>query len=582
MLSSGSTPPEKGLLEARLFELQALFELSRTINSSLHLQKILDAVLLSPMGRMMISKGMVLLLEEGDGAKVATTKGLPIDMTGRRVDVCIESELPASVSEIVHEPTRAFFNRLGIELIVPIISNSRALGYVCFGPKITAEGFSANDLEFLRSLSNLAASAVQNGLIFQELQSVNRRLDKKIQELNTLFEIGKELIAVLDSDKVINLLSFAIMGELLVNRCLIFLRQGDRMKLRLAKGFPAGEPLASLEKNQEFLKALVRLENHCRSEDCPIDALKEVLQPMGVEVLAPMRIQDETQGVIALGPKISKAPYGDDELEFLMTLGNLAMISIENARLFEEALEKKRMEEELNIARDIQRLLLPKSLPELEGFDLAATNVPSRQVGGDYYDCIAIDRFRYGIAIADVSGKGVPAALLMANLQASLRAFVRAEVPVTVMVNRISDIVHENTSIDKYITFFYGLLDTETMSFTFCNAGHNPPYLFHSDGSFDRLEEGGLILGMMPGAQYRQETVSLRSGDLIVMYTDGVTEAMNSEDEEFDEFRLEAIVREHLHEPAQTILDRVAEAVTQFVTPRPQSDDITIFLVRVH
>lgn len=571
---------EQGSLEARLLELQALFELSRTVNSSLNLQQILDSLLLSPMGRLMISKGMALLRQEEGGVTIAAIKGLPTEMAGTKVEITADVFLPTPVSELPDVPTRAFFQKFGIELLVPIISNSRTLGYICFGPKITSRSFSPPDLEFLHSLSNLAATAVQNGLIFQELRSVNRRLDKKIQELNTLFEIGKELIAVLDSEKVVNLLSFAVMGELMVNRCLIFLKTGDRMKLRLAKGFRSTKEVSGLE-NEELLHALARIDKHCRIEDCPLDEAKAPLQDAGIQVLAPMRIQDETKGLIALGPKITQAPYADDELEFLQTLGNLAMISIENARLFEETLEKKRLEEELNIARDIQRRLLPKELPKLDGFELAAVNVSSQQVGGDYYDCISIDGHRYGIAIADVSGKGVPAALLMANLQASLRAFVRADVPLTTMVSRISDIIHENTGIDKYITFFYGALDTQAMTFTYCNAGHNPPYLFHRDGSFQKLEEGGVILGIMPGSQYRAESVELKPGDVVVMYTDGVTEAMNPKDEEFDEFRLEAVVREHLDQPASQIIEHVAQAVREFAGSHPQSDDITMFVVRV-
>ncbi len=579
-MSQSTEATGQGSLEARLVELQALFELSRTLNSSLNLQHILDSVLLSPMGRLMISRGMVLLREEEHAVSIAAIKGLSVDLVGTRVQIDVEASAPTPVSRLSDASSRAFFEKFGIELIVPIVSNSSTLGYVCFGPKIIPGGFSATDLEFLHSLSNLAATAVQNGLVFRELQAVNRRLDKKIQELNTLFEIGKELIAVLDSEKVVNLLSFAVMGELVVNRLLIFLREGDRMILRLAKGFRSQEDVKSLE-SEELLRSLIRIEQHCRIEDCPFPEVRETLARAGVQVVTPMRIQEETRGLLALGAKITQAPYGDDELEFLQTLGNLAMISIENARLFEEALEKERLEEELNIARDIQRRLLPKELPTLEGFELAALNVSSQQVGGDYYDCIPIDRFRYGIAIADVSGKGVPAALLMANLQASLRALVRAGVPLTTMVSRMSDIVHENTSVDKYITFFYGVLDIEAMTFTYCNAGHNPPYLFHRDGDFQRLEEGGLILGMMPGSQYHEESVALRSGDVIVLYTDGVTEAMNPSDEEFDEPRLEAVVRQHLHGPASTIVDEVASAITEFVAPRPQSDDITLFVVRV-
>jgi sigma-B regulation protein RsbU (phosphoserine phosphatase) len=256
------------------------------------------------------------------------------------------------------------------------------------------------------------------------------------------------------------------------------------------------------------------------------------------------------------------------------------MTSLENARLFQETLEKQRLEEELTIARDIQQRLLPKDAPQLGDYEIAALNIPTHHVGGDYYDYFPIDNQRYAISIADVSGKGVPAALIMSNLQATLHAMMTADVPFEQIVARINNSVHRNTSFDKFITSFFALFDGQTATLTTINAGHNPPYLFHADGSFETLNEGGLLLGMFPNAPYKSETRQLRNGDWVVMYTDGVSEAMNAQDEEFGEKRIEEIIRANLNGSAAGMIEAISNAVKDFTAGMPQSDDITLVVLR--
>lgn len=582
--STDKAESEKAL-DNRLMELLALFEIGKLLNSSLNLKSILDNMLLSPMGKMMISKGMVLLNKEKNLFVIETIKGLPRNLISKQLEFEPNIASPTFVRELAAtgSPCISFFIEFGIELLLPIISVHRWLGIIGFGGKILGNAYTESELEFLNSLTNIAATSIENGLVFKELNDVNRRLDKKNQELNTLFEIGKELNSTLDSDKILNLLIFAIMGEMMINRCAVFLNNDNMMQLMLTKGIGnIDEDLSTVDEQE--------LSNYLCDIVQPIALDDEFFEKYGdhfrlffdkeFRVMVPMRIQDDTRGVIIIGDKITKQTFTEDELDFLYTLGNQAMISLENARLFEETLEKQRMEEELLIAKDIQARLLPKECPDFAHIEITGVNVPSRQVGGDYYDCIKIDATHYGIAIGDVSGKGVPASLLMSNVQASLHALVGTGMPIPNMIAKINNLIYDNTTLDKFITFFYGVLDIGNLEFTYCNAGHNPPYFYHRDNTFQLLEKGGLLLGMMPNVQYEIETVQLESGDWIIMYTDGVTEAMNENDEEFEERRLEDVIKKNQNATAEEMMSNIAQAVKEFVQDVPQSDDITMVVVK--
>ncbi len=230
---------------------------------------------------------------------------------------------------------------------------------------------------------------------------------------------------------------------------------------------------------------------------------------------------------------------------------------------------------------EIQQGLLPASLPDIPGFETAAINITSKQVGGDYYDVLPIEKNEYILAIGDVSGKGTPAALLMANVQASLRAFAPMGLSIPEATARINDLTSSNTGRDKFITFFWGSLHADTREFRYVNAGHNPPFLLRADGSVERLEIGGIILGLMKTVSpYPEGSVILAPGDVIVMFTDGVSEAMNAREEDFTEERLEQVLRNiRLMSPSK-IIEEIQLALEQHTQGTPQSDDITLLVLR--
>jgi sigma-B regulation protein RsbU (phosphoserine phosphatase) len=203
-------------------------------------------------------------------------------------------------------------------------------------------------------------------------------------------------------------------------------------------------------------------------------------------------------------------------------------------------------------------------------------------VGGDYYDVIPLDETRWIIAIGDVSGKGTPAALLMANLQATIRALVPLQLPLHELTGRVNDLMCQNTGGNKFVTFFWGIVDHRSMTLTYVNAGHNYPYLRHSDGRIERLDRGGMILGVLPAVTpYEESTLPLEAGELLVLFTDGVSEAMSREGKEYGEDRLQAVIESSVGKGAQAIIDAVHHDILGHTTGAPQSDDITMMVIKV-
>ena len=558
-----------GQLDKRLIELSALFEISRSLNASWNLHAILDNVLRISMGYMLISRGLVLLKgNEGCDFTVEALKGFSKDLKGKslRIDSEIIDTTPLGKVD-KGESWIEFFREFQIELLLPLNSNQGMIGLIGLGGKINGEPYEETEIEFLDSIANIAATTVSNGMMVEEIQAVNRRLDRKLQQLNTIFDISREINSTLDPGKIGSLLTFAVMGELLVNRCAVFIREENHIRTLVVKG---------VDRDLDIGHGSCEISQPVILEDT--DRFQPLLSA-GFALLVPMRIQEETRGCLAVGPKIAGESFQETDLEFLTSLGHQAMTSLENARLFQEMLEKQRMEEELQLARNIQKSLLPSRIPPVPGYDISAVNIPSREVGGDYYDVIELSDHEWGIAIGDVVGKGAGAAMLMASLQASLRA-ISGEFDVQKILGRINNLIYQNTDMYKYITFFYGVLDTRQNRFTYCNAGHNYPILVRPDGGTEALSTGGIVLGMMPDAVYQADSVSLHEGDRVVLYTDGVTEAKNRDDMEFGEDRLIRLVIRNAVLSSDSLIENIVYDVNAFSSDLDQRDDITLAVIR--
>lgn len=561
-------------------EVLPLFEFSNIVNSSFDLQFILSTVLLTAMGKMLVSKGVV-FLRKADGAfEIVSGRGIDLTTFPKTLNILKPMR---TISKIDRLPPSKFswivpFVNENQKLLIPMVSDGKVVGLMGLGEKLSKSKFTATDTHLIQSLVNLSGSAIAKALVIAELKEANRNIDRKYQELNTLFDLSREFNAGLDADKVIRLLTFALLGQVGASTYVICLRHNGSLKVVAARPALQPETESQIErlceiKKAEFVSDLLKNKKLW-------DVASSFAQA-GMAAVVPMQMQNKTKGLILVGDRLRGGKYSKTDLEFLHSLGNLAIISIENARLFLDAIEKQRMEDELKIAREIQQGLLPEILPEVQGFDLAAVNIPSKQVGGDYYDVIARAPGEYVIAIGDVSGKGTPAALLMANVQAALRTLVPIESSLTKATARINDLTSLNTRGGKFITFFWGMLDVATRVLRYVNAGHNPPLLLRANGSVERLDVGGVILGIIKTqTPYQEGMVRFESGDTLLMYTDGVSEAMNAEGRDFTEERLERCFQGLMKFSCAEIIRRIQVELETHTKGTPQSDDITMLVLK--
>lgn len=297
------------------------------------------------------------------------------------------------------------------------------------------------------------------------------------------------------------------------------------------------------------------------------------------EMVAPIISNDEVIGVFDLESDELNAYYKDD-LEVLMLLASQVAIIIEKVMLHEQLIEKQRLETQLEVARQVQLELLPARDPQLEGFDISAYNFPTEEVSGDYYDWVRIYDDQIGIVIADVSGKGVPAALLMAFLRASLRAATHIGYSPHISMTKVNYLLWESIERNQFVTTFYGTLDASNRTLAYSNAGHNPPILLDVDGQAHFEERGGVPLGMFRDSRYYEYYLTLEPGQVLVLYTDGATEAMNPAGEEYDRDRLVEAVRRCRHLSAREMIDFIHGDLIDWTDGLGAHDDVTFFIIK--
>jgi sigma-B regulation protein RsbU (phosphoserine phosphatase) len=297
------------------------------------------------------------------------------------------------------------------------------------------------------------------------------------------------------------------------------------------------------------------------------------------EMVAPIISNDEVIGVFDLESDELNA-YSEDDLEVLMMLASQVAIIIEKVMLHEQLIEKKRLEGQLEVARQVQLELLPPKDPELPGYDISAYNFPTEEVSGDYYDWVRIYDDQIGIVIADVAGKGVPAALLMAFLRASLRAATHVGYATHISMAKVNYLLWESIERNQFVTAFYGIFDASNATLAYSNAGHNPPLLVNAAGTARFLDKGEQPLGMFPETRYHEYYLEFEPGDVLVLYTDGATEAASPSGEEFGRERLAEAVKGAYERSARELIATLELAILEWTDHAGATDDVTFFIIK--
>ncbi|HUU45059.1 MAG TPA: GAF domain-containing SpoIIE family protein phosphatase [Acidobacteriota bacterium] len=420
---------------------------------------------------------------------------------------------------------------------------------------------------------------------FERLKNENSRLHRAVEELSVLNEIALAINSTMTPEAV---------NELIVSKCVrrLGVEQGAIHMLGDTEADPTRTLIRVMQDGGDGLPMRIGLQvtgwMHKNRRPLVVNDLATDTRFSGSDVRdlrvksllsVPLELKGRLIGILNLFNKTGGEITNEDARLAAIIASQCAQV-IENARLYTEEQKLQRLQEDVRNATVIQEMLLPQKPPSIPGADLAGVSHPARDVGGDYFDFIDLGEGRWGIAVGDVSGKGLPAALLMANLQAVMRGCAITAGSVADCVAATNHLLVASTDSKTFVTLFYAVFDGATRTLTYCNAGHNPPMRLRVDGSIEELSVGGPISGAFSWATYEEAVITLDQGEHLVIYTDGVTEAEDPTEEQFGEKRLAELIQGQSSAPAQTLIDRVVAEVLKFQQDAPVMDDITVVCLR--
>lgn len=404
--------------------------------------------------------------------------------------------------------------------------------------------------------------------------------------LALISKVGVTLLASATLSETLNQIASLVFEAVPADRCLIMMRDegGTELKVAVARLRDRQGEIGEIRVSRTIMEEVVGKGKSVLTSDAQHDPrfMSSTMTIQGIRsVLAvPLGVGENVFGIVYADSPIAEGRFTEDHLKVLTTLASVAAIRVENGRLLEEQMERERMEHELQLASEIQQRFLPTAPPIISGYELQGISFPCYEIGGDYYDFIAREDGRMVIALGDVSGKGTAAALLMSSLHAAVHAQASSNNSLVETISEVNRYLAENTPTNRFVTLFYAELDSQTGALAFLNAGHNPPIIAHSAGTVEHLASGGLPLGIMPDAFYREGHTQLQPGDVLVAYSDGVTEAVNPTGEEFGAQRLYEVIARNLDASAAGIRDRIEAALSKWAQGTPAADDITMVIVK--
>lgn len=427
-------------------------------------------------------------------------------------------------------------------------------------------------------LENNPEISEQNQLLLKEIK-------KEALEKSILLEVSKRISSSLNIREVLEIIIDSVKLVIPYDAAGIFLlrRKSKRIYPAVLRGYDhQALKRAQLKVGRGLVGIVAREGKGIVAPDVThhhqyVDARKATKS----EIIVPLRVRNKLLGALNLESDKINA-FSEDQLELLTAFASHAAIAIDNARLHEEVLRNKELEFDLMTARKIQKALLPKVTPKIDGYDFATLNIPSKTVSGDFYDLTWLHNCRLGLSIGDVSGKGTPAAILMASIYSSYKRVINESASVAERISHLNEIMSESIVAGTYTTLFFGELDTEKRIFTYCNAGHFPPLVIRKNGEVVKLEEGGTVIGFIKEAVYKQASVEIFPGDLLLLYTDGLIEAKNSHGKVFDLDKVIRLIQNNPESTAEELKENILTMVKKFVRKPYFDDDLTFVLIKIN
>lgn len=417
------------------------------------------------------------------------------------------------------------------------------------------------------------------------LQEENRQLKRAVEELSILNDLSRAIGSSMDSQDIIRKIVDRSMRAVRAEQTVVTLvdRNANQPMRTLVRAMTSSAEHPHYHLNENLIGWMHLNKTPLLTNDPPGDKRFKGLkwdQTINSIVCVPLIVKSELIGVVTSYNKKDGAGFKEEDQRLLAIIAGQSAQIIENARLYEEEKALASMKEQIRLAAQIQLDLLPKSPPEIPGYDIAATSIPAQMVGGDYYDFLWVTPTSCAICLGDVSGKGLPASLLMATLQATLRGQAMLGAPTEETVRRSNRLMFESTDPEKFATLFFGVLDTESHKLAFCNAGHETPMIFGGNGDPVPMETGGMALGVLEDFPYERDQVMLDPGQTLIIYSDGIPDAINQSESPFGIERLLDLVGSCHEVSAHELTKRILEAVHEHEGETPQVDDLTLIVVK--
>jgi sigma-B regulation protein RsbU (phosphoserine phosphatase) len=421
----------------------------------------------------------------------------------------------------------------------------------------------------------------------ERIAQENARLKAAIEELSILNDIATSVRSTSTLEQTIELIVHKCIKHLKVEQATITLLDTKHQETpfrTIIRGADTSSEILPYRLDAELTGWMLKNQKPLIVNDFAADGrfqMKDRNESLVRSVLSvPLTLKGRMIGLLNLFNKRTEPGFTDADARLLGIIATQSAQVLEHARLFAEEQALKLMQEEMNLACKIQMDLLPKEPPRFAGYDIAGATIPAKAVGGDYFDFILLDDDTLAICLGDVSGKGMPAALLMANLQATLRGQIMTDSSPRKFLTRSNALIYRSTDDDKFATLFCGILNRKTNELTYANAGHNYPLLLQAGEEPKRLEAGGLVLGCLEDFSYTDSVVPLSAGDALLIYSDGITESINTNDEEYGEERLAGLLAQHREDTAQQLIERIVSDVRAHAGTSSQMDDMTLLIIR--
>ncbi len=535
-------------MNSNLINLESILDLSGKLLQTNEISEVYNLLVLSLQGKLGLLRAAIIEIEDKK-VRIVLTKGKFIEDLNNEILINLES---ISKSEI------SFYNQNSNILFSFSIPNTDCTRVFLFGKKLSGNILSEEELAYLKIVIKIADISIQNIYNRNEISDDKKLLSHKNFVINDILHLNKEFSSITNKDDILKLFSLSFMGQTLISKFALILLEDYTPHLLIDRiGIESDINLHYLLNSADLL-----------SKYC--------------DTYIPLMYNNKEMGILLI--KLESNQLSPNKELYIDLLTSITLSSLENVRLIQEEIKKKTIENELNLALEIQRDLLPKEFIENENYSVYGKSIASRYVAGDYFDILEYDEDNHIILIADISGKGLPASLLMANFQAALKILVSLKLSLEEIVIRLNKLVFDNTSADRFVTFFIGKINFTTRELHYINAGHNRPIYFDmAEHKRDELSLGGPILGVFEESPfYKMGSLVLSHNSLLLLYTDGAIEAENDKGRDLGLGIFTEIIERHIYSPTKKFVEDCFADILEFSSKENLYDDITLFAIKFH